>query len=108
MSKKRKSKKRKWPLELKGPFPVQDVEDEAREAAEKTGNPEELYTRYLRESWVAENKRRVAVIAQFFNEPWPQSENDWLELIYLICTSFEAPGFQSGLPGASKEWTLAA
>jgi hypothetical protein len=104
MSKKRKSKKRKWPSELKGPFPMQKLEHQAMEEAGEASNAEELYKIIIRELWEAETKQRVARIAQFFNEPWPQREDEWLELIFLICAGFEAPGFQSGRPGAPKKW----
>jgi len=100
----KRSRKRSWPPELKGPFPVQELEDQATEAAGDAGNAEQLYTQYLRKLREAETKRRVALIARFFGKPWPQSEDEWLELILLICAGFEAPGFQSGLPGAPKKW----
>jgi hypothetical protein len=98
-------KKRNWPPGLKGPFPMQELEQQAWEETEQqSSDPDMAYPHFLRKRWEAETKRRVALIAQFFDEPWPQSENDWLELIFIICTTFEAPGFQSGLPGASKKW----
>jgi hypothetical protein len=106
--KKAMSKKRKWPAELEGPFPIQKLEHDAIEAAGEAGNSEQLYTQYLRKFWETEAKRRVALIAQFFNKPWPQSEEGWLEIVFLNCSGFEAPGFQSGLPGAPEKWTRAA
>jgi hypothetical protein len=104
MTKKRASNKRKWPSELKGPFPMRELEDQAIEAAGELDNSEHLYTRFLRELWKAKTKQRVALIVQFFNKPWPQNEDGWLELIFLICARFEAPGFRSGQPGARKKW----
>ena len=102
MSRKR-SRKRNWPPELKGPFPMQQLEDQAMETAGDAGNADQLYTQCLRELWEAETKRRVTLVAKFFGKPWPQGEGEWLELIFLICAGFEAPGFQSGLAGASKK-----
>jgi hypothetical protein len=98
------SKKRNWPPELKGPFPMQQLMDQADKVAWETGQPEEVYKHHLRKLWESQTKRRVALIAQFFGKTWPQSEDEWLELIFLICAGFEAPGFQSGLAGAPKKW----
>jgi hypothetical protein len=97
------SKKRNWPPELKGPFPMKQLEHQANEVAWETRQPEQ-YNHSLRELWEKETRQRVALIAQFFDEPWPQSEEDWLELIFLICTTFEAPGFQSRRLGAHEKW----
>jgi hypothetical protein len=58
MSKKRISKKRKWPSELKGPFPMQELENQANEATWEAGDWEQLYPWYLRKLWEAETKRR--------------------------------------------------
>jgi hypothetical protein len=99
MTKKRISTKGKWPPELQGPFPMYKLEHAAMEAAGEAGNAEQLYTRILSELWEAETKRSVTLIAQFFNKAWPQSEGEWLRLIFLICKAFEAPGFQSKRPG---------
>jgi hypothetical protein len=82
------------------------MEELKRQAEEAFDNPaqQEVYDLELAERWEAETKRRVALIAEFFNEPWPNSEMGWLRLIFLICAAFEAPGFQSRRPGASKKW----
>jgi hypothetical protein len=87
---------------------MQELEDQAMVAAGEAGNSEQVYARFIRELWEAETKRRVALIAQFFNKPWPKREDEWLELIFLICARFEAQGFQSGLAGAPKKWSAAA
>jgi hypothetical protein len=109
MTKKQTSKKRKWPSELKGPFPMQQLIDQAKEKFCDVTEPEQeeaLIQNYVRRHWETETKRRVELLAQFFGEPWPQSEVDWLELIYLICNCCGAPGFQdqNKKSGRPKEW----
>jgi hypothetical protein len=101
------SKKRNWPPELKGPFPMQQLEDQAHEVADETGQQEQVYTSHLRELWEAETRRRVALIAQFFGKPWPQGEIDWLELVFQLCVACEAPGFTEQIrpAGAPKRWS---
>jgi len=100
----KRSRKRSWPPELKGPFPMQQLEDQAMEAAAGAGNAEQLYTQCLRELWEAETKRRVSLTVQCFDRQWPKSETDWLELSFLLCRTFNAPGFQLRGGGAPQVW----
>jgi hypothetical protein len=104
MSRNRK-RKHSWPPDLKGPFPMQQLKDDADQLAMQAGRSD-VYTRYLRELWEEETKRRVALIAQFFGRQWPQKEIEWLALIFQICKSCEAPGFkeQGRAAGAPEKW----
>ena len=86
---------------------MQQLEDQAHEVADETGQQEHVYTTHLRELWEAETRRRVALIAQFFGKPWPQGEVDWLELVFQLCVACEAPGFTEQIrpAGAPKSWS---
>jgi hypothetical protein len=105
------SKKRNWPLELKGPFPLQKMYDQAREAAADIGDPEHEdfeIKKDVRRLALAETKKRVALLANFFGLKWPGSEDGWLQLIFKICAGCEAPGFKVArkIAGAPKKWYI--
>jgi hypothetical protein len=79
------NKKANWPL--KGPFTLE----------------EQIV------SWETATKQRVELIAEFFGGPWPQSETDWLALIFEICKYHKVPGFRIQLKsaGADEKWSAA-
>ena len=89
MSKKRRvATGRSWPLELDEPFPWWQLNDQAAEkffdGFEFDHELAEDYATKLRE---AETRRRVALLAKFLGRPWPESEVDWLRLIFKVCIS---------------------
>jgi hypothetical protein len=118
MSKKRRvASDRSWPPELKGPFPMQEIIDQATEAnpipdtedEDSYFNMQEQQAFYIdcdvRRLALAEIKKRVALLAHFFGLKWPENEDDWLALLFEACVRCKAPGFR--IPkkaGAHKKW----
>jgi hypothetical protein len=119
MSKKRRvAPGRDWPSELKGPFPMQEIIDQATEAhpipatdEDSHFNMEEQQAFYVnrdaRRLALAEIKRRVALLADSFGMRWPENEDGWLELIFDAFERCEAPGFkvQAKTAGAPEKWS---
>jgi hypothetical protein len=100
MSKKRRvASDRSWPPELKGPFPMQEIIDQATEAnpildtedEDSYFNMQEQQAFYIdrdvRRLALAEIRRRVELLAHFFDLKWPENEDGWLELIFEACAS---------------------
>jgi hypothetical protein len=110
MSKKRRvASDRSWPPELEEPYPWQQLNDQAAEKfSDGYGiDPDltELAEDYAKKLHEVETRRRVALLAKFFGRPWPQSEVDWLRLIFKVCTYFEVPGFRiRKKAGAPEKW----
>ena len=109
MSKKRRvASDRSWPPELKGPFPWQQLNDKAAKRFRDVEDIEQanaLWDSYVKELRERETRQRVALLAKFFGRPWPQSEVDWLRLIFKVCTYFEVPGFRiRKKAGAPEKW----
>jgi hypothetical protein len=113
MSKKRGATDRAWPPELKGPFPMRQLKDQAREKYDVDGiltvgddSPDALTQSYAKELIEREARRRLELLAKFFGRPWPQSEVDWVRFVFLVCRYFEVPGFrmQGKSAGAPKKW----
>jgi hypothetical protein len=95
------AKKRKLhiPVELKLPFPLAKIaelclEEPARSDLFSPGSPFHF-----------ETKRRLLMMADYLEEPWPTSERDWLRFVYAICETFHVPGFISlRKGGAPRKW----
>jgi hypothetical protein len=118
MSKKRRvASDRSWPPELKGPFPMQEIRDQATEANPlPDADDEESYLtmqeqqafdidRDVRRLALVEIKKRVALLAHYFGLKWPENEEDWLELLFEACRRCKAPGFKvPKKAGAHKKW----
>jgi hypothetical protein len=110
MSKKRRvATDRAWPPELKGPFPIQQLKDRARERFRDVNDPEQqdsLTMSYVKKMSERVARRRVGLLAKFFGRPWPQSEVDWVRLIFMVCGHFEVSGFkiQRKAAGAPEKW----
>jgi hypothetical protein len=111
MSKKRRvAPGRDWPSELKGPFPWKRLKKQVAERfpdvdADSDEQQIELMERYAKELREGKAKQRVAQLAKFFGISWPQSETDWLRLIFMVCARFEVPGFKPERAGAPKKWS---
>jgi hypothetical protein len=111
MSKKRRvAPGRDWPSELKGPFPWKRLKKQVAERFPDVDEDSdeqqiELMERYAKELREVEAKQRVAQLAKFFGISWPQSETDWLRLIFMVCARFEVPGFKlQRKAGAHEKW----
>jgi hypothetical protein len=112
MSKKRRvAPGRDWPSELKGPFPWKRLKKQVAERFPDVDEDSdeqqiELMERYAKELREGEAKQRVAQLAKFFGISWPQSETDWLRLIFMVCARSEVPGFKpERKAGARKKWS---
>jgi hypothetical protein len=109
MSKKRRvASDRSWPPELKGPFPWQQLNDKAAKRFRDVEDIEQanaLWDSYVKELRERETRQRVALLAKFFGRPWPQSEVDWLRLMFMVCAHFKVPGFRiQRKAGAPTKW----
>jgi hypothetical protein len=98
-------KKPDWPTELKEPFLPHRIADRAvRGLISNEGAAERIS-----EAFIAEIKRRVTIIAGFLGMPYlPQTETEWLKLIYYLCRYWHIPAFEeksSKKRGAKQKWT---
>jgi hypothetical protein len=105
----KKRKKRRWPPELKGPFPLQKFYEQAEYAFCDVPDPDHaahLINKEVRRLWEAEAKRRVSLLSRvLFRKPWPENEVSWLELIFKVCAHLEAPGFKiQAKSGRHRKW----
>jgi hypothetical protein len=92
-------------------FPEATAEKEAVKRFQDVGNPEQqdaLTQQYAKELNERETRRRVELLAKFFGRQWPQSEVNWMRLMFMVCAYFEVPGFKipGKSAGAPKKWDL--
>lgn len=88
------------PSELKEPIRLDQIFAEAirlRRAGQKTNSGKIL---------IAQFRRRLQLMAQYLNKPWPKNADEWENLLTAICLEYEIPGFKvSGRgAGAKLEW----
>jgi len=96
-----KKSKRGIPAELKLPFPLRKI---ARLYLEEPTSPTDLFS--PGSPFHFETKRRLIMMADYLEQPWPTSERDWLRFLFAICTTFSVPGFISRRKGgAPRKWT---
>jgi hypothetical protein len=99
------SKKPDWPPELNEPFSPHRIAERAVKGLISTEGAAER----IDEAFISEIKRRVTVIAAYLglSRP-PQSEREWLSLIYYLCRYWQIPAFQDVSKkrrGAKTKWT---
>jgi hypothetical protein len=94
-----------WIDELKEPFLPHRIADRAvRGLISNEGSAERISA-----AFIAEVKRRVTIIADFLGMSYlPQTETEWLKLIYYLCRHWHIPAFEEKSPkkrGAKPKWT---
>jgi hypothetical protein len=98
-------KKLDWPSELKEPFLPHRIADRAvRGLISQEGAADRIS-----EAFISEVRRRVKIIAGYLDMPYlPQSETEWLKLIYYLCRYWHIPAFEEKTlkkRGAKQKWT---
>ena len=92
---------------------MRQLKDQARETYDVDGiltvgddSLDALTQSYAKELIEREARRRLELLAKFFGRPWPQSEVDWVRLMFMVCRYFEVSGFrmQGKSVGAPKKW----
>ena len=94
-----------WPVELYEPFSPQRIADQAVRGL--TSN--EKAAERISQLFISEVKHRVMIIAGYLgmSRP-PQTESEWLQLIYYLCLHWKIPAFQNTSKksrGAKRKWT---
>jgi hypothetical protein len=98
-------KKPDWPPELKEPFDPHRIADRAVKGLISNEGAAER----ISEAFISEVKRRVSIMAGYLDDMprLPQSETEWLRLIYYLCRYWHIPAFEesSKKRGAKQKWT---
>jgi hypothetical protein len=95
--KKKKRPRPSIPPELGYPFPLSDLIKLARDAKTSSFSPEDP-VRF-------ETKRRLLLMADWLDEPWPDKEFEWLRFLFSLLVHFRVPGFTfKRKAGASVKW----
>jgi hypothetical protein len=52
---------------------------------------------------ITEIRRRLVLMAQYLDRPWPQNADEWENLLTAICLKYEVPGFKVSVRGAGAK-----
>jgi hypothetical protein len=94
-----------WPDQLKKPIVFEDL------VPGMLSDPARAHEEAVRERLSHEINRRIDILAQFFGFPFlPDTSEEWILLLRLLCQHWEIPAFNTvGTkprgPGAGKLWT---